>query len=57
MSDVVHHVASIERRTIPSGTGVHQRNALGPALFGRPMGIRLAMVRTQFEPQGVEVVA
>lgn len=42
---------------MPSGTGVHQGDALGLALFCMSSGTNLEKVRTQFEPQGVEVVA
>lgn len=42
--------------SIPSNSGVHQGNGVGPAVL-HARGERLAKVNTLFEPHGVEAVA
>lgn len=47
----------MNKKDIPSRTNVRRGDALRPVLFCMLSGSRHAKIWTQFEPQGVEVVA
>lgn len=45
------------RRNMPSNTGVHQGDALGPVLFCMPVGTILRKFRARFKPKQAEATA
>ena len=54
---VFFHMQSGERRKIDCSSGVHQGDAMGPALFCMPFLPVLKRTRAEFEPRGVEAFA